>query len=100
MLRIFLDSFILALGSGYLILRYASAGVPRIGGVPVFIGSAAASALAIQECQLSAGALLLALACLLPPLAIGLAADLTKRVPPAAALVASFVSGGLAYVLL
>jgi hypothetical protein len=49
MFRLFCLSFAISFGGGYVILRYARADSPRIGGVPVFIGCAAAIAAGIHE---------------------------------------------------
>jgi len=119
LLRLFLLSFAVSLGVGYLTLRsehlharftgdVASKGshkvharaVSRIGGICIFLGWMASLLASVYYEKLPYAAALLWLACLTPAFIGGLAEDLTKQVPPTARLVAAFLSAGLAYTLL
>jgi UDP-N-acetylmuramyl pentapeptide phosphotransferase/UDP-N-acetylglucosamine-1-phosphate transferase len=116
---LFLLSFAVSFGVGYLTLRFehlhtrftgdvASRGshkvhgsaVSRIGGVSIFLGWLVGLGATSYYHKLTLGAAALWMLCLLPAFAGGLAEDLTKRVPPATRLLASFLSAGLAYTLL
>lgn len=74
--------------------------VSRIGGLCIFLGWSVGLVASAVYGPLSLTATALWVACLLPAFAVGFAEDLTKKVPPVARLVASFVSAGMAYVLL
>lgn len=119
MLRLFLLSFAVSLGVGYVILRYehlhrhftgdvAAPGshkvhrraVSRIGGLSIFIGWCAGLIAGGYLNRVAPEQVLLWAVCLLPAFSGGLVEDLTKRVSPRARLIAAFASAGLAYVLL
>jgi UDP-N-acetylmuramyl pentapeptide phosphotransferase/UDP-N-acetylglucosamine-1-phosphate transferase len=119
LLTLFLLSFAVSFGVGYLTLRYehlharftgdiASTGshkvhgaaVSRIGGVSMFVGWLAGLAVTSHYAFLGSSRIALWMLCLVPAFAGGLVEDLTKRVSPLSRLVASFVSAGLAYTLL
>lgn len=119
MLRLFLLSFAVSFGVGYLTLRFehlhgrftgdiASRGshkihrsaVSRIGGVSIFVGWVVSLAASSYYNQLAPETIVIWLVCLLPAFLGGLAEDLTKRVPPVTRLLAAFLSAGLAYTLL
>lgn len=119
MLRLFLLSFAVSFGAGYLILRFehlharytedvASRGshkihansVSRIGGVAIFAGWLVGLGAAGYENKVPIESMAIWLVCLLPVFLSGLAEDLTKTVPPLMRLLAAFVSAGLAYTLL
>lgn len=119
MLRLFLLSFAVSFGVGYLTLRYehlharftgdfASPGshkvhasaVSRIGGVSIFIGWLVGLAAASYYKTLSNDQIGMWIVAMLPAFAGGLAEDLTKRVAPSTRLLASFLSAGVAYLLL
>ena len=119
MLRLFLLSFAVSLGVGYLTLRFehlhghftgdiASAGshkvhrrsVTRIGGLSVFAGWLVALIASGFAGNLAFAAVAIWLTCLMPAFVGGFAEDLTKRVNPLMRLVACFVAAGLAYFLL
>jgi len=119
LLRLFLLAFAVSLGVAYLILRFehiharftgdvAARGshkvhrssVSRIGGVSIFLGWFVALLASGHHSQLSFESMAIWTACLLPAFVGGLAEDFTKRVPPTARLLASFLSAGLAFVLL
>jgi UDP-GlcNAc:undecaprenyl-phosphate/decaprenyl-phosphate GlcNAc-1-phosphate transferase len=116
LLRLFLLSFAVSLGVGYLTLRFehlhghftgdvAVAGshkvhrrsVTRIGGLSVFAGWVVALVASGFAGNLPFAGVAVWLACLAPAFAGGFAEDLTKRVNPALRLVACFVAAGLAY---
>lgn len=119
MLRLFLLSFAVSFGVGYLILRFehlharftgdvASKGshkvhrtaVSRIGGVSIFAGWLVSLAASSYYKQIPLEIIASWVVCLLPAFLGGLAEDLTKRIPPATRLLAAFLSAGLAYTLL
>ena len=119
MLRLFLLSFAVSLGVGYLTLRFehlhhhltgdvASAGshkvhrrsVTRIGGLSVFAGWLVALAASAFTDTLTFESAAVWLACLAPAFIGGFAEDLTKRVVPLMRLIACFIAAGLAYFLL
>lgn len=119
MLRLFLLSFVVSLGIGYLTLRsehlhskftrdVAAKGshkvharsVSRIGGLSIFIGWLVGITASAYFGKLAPGSIAIWVVCLLPAFAGGFAEDLTKRVPPITRLAASFLSAGLAYALL
>jgi UDP-GlcNAc:undecaprenyl-phosphate GlcNAc-1-phosphate transferase len=119
LLRLFLLSFLVSLGVGYLTLRsehlhghftgdVASKGshkvharaVSRIGGMCIFLGWLAGLAASTYYHKLTGAEALTWFVCLLPAFAGGLSEDLTKQVPPATRLLAAFLSAGLAYTLL
>jgi UDP-N-acetylmuramyl pentapeptide phosphotransferase/UDP-N-acetylglucosamine-1-phosphate transferase len=116
---LFLLSFAVSLGVGYLTLRFehlhghltgdiASAGshkvhrrsVTRIGGLSVFAGWFAGLVASGVSAKLPLGVAALWLVSLAPAFIGGFAEDLTKRVVPAMRLVACFIAAGLAYFLL
>jgi UDP-GlcNAc:undecaprenyl-phosphate GlcNAc-1-phosphate transferase len=118
-LRLFLLSFAIALGLGYLILRYehlhrrftgdvASRGshkvhttsVCRIGGVSIFLGWLVGLIAGGYFGKVALQTVLLWTVCLLPAFVGGLTEDFTKRVSPVLRLLAAFLSAGLAYLLL
>jgi UDP-N-acetylmuramyl pentapeptide phosphotransferase/UDP-N-acetylglucosamine-1-phosphate transferase len=77
--------------------KFHARAVPRIGGVGILLGlAAAAAALSVQYPHISASILLLA-ACGLPAFLSGLVEDLTKRVSPAMRLVCTMAAALLAY---
>jgi UDP-GlcNAc:undecaprenyl-phosphate/decaprenyl-phosphate GlcNAc-1-phosphate transferase len=115
LLRLFLLSFAVSLGVGYLTLRFehlhghvtgdvAVAGshkvhrrsVTRIGGLSVFAGWVIALIASGFAGNLTFVAVGMWLACLAPAFAGGFAEDLTKRVNPSMRLIACFVAAGLA----
>ena len=119
MLRLFLLSFAVSLGVGYLTLRFdhlhrhftgdiALAGshkvhrraVSRIGGLSVFIGWMVALIASGWSGKIPTGSVSVWLLCLLPAFAGGFAEDLTKRMPPITRLLTCFLAAGLAYVFL
>jgi UDP-N-acetylmuramyl pentapeptide phosphotransferase/UDP-N-acetylglucosamine-1-phosphate transferase len=116
---LFLISFAVSFGVGYLTLRFehlhtrftgdvASRGshkvhgseVSRIGGVSIFCGWVAGLAATTYYAKLPAETNAIWILCLLPAFAGGLVEDMTKRVPPSTRLVASFMTAALAYSLL
>jgi UDP-N-acetylmuramyl pentapeptide phosphotransferase/UDP-N-acetylglucosamine-1-phosphate transferase len=119
LLRFFLLAFGVALGSGYLALRWehlhsrftddiAAKGshkmhagpVTRIGGLCIFVGWLAALVAATSTGHVALSNAAIWFACLLPAFVAGFAEDLTKEVKPGLRLMASFASAGLAYALL
>lgn len=119
LLRLFLLSFAVSFGVGYLTLRFehlhsrftgdvASKGshkvhrsaVSRIGGVSIFVGWLVGLAATSYTHKLPLATTALWLGCLLPAFLGGLAEDLTKRVPRTTRLLAAFLSAGLAYTVL
>jgi len=119
LLRLFLLSFVISLGLAYLIVRFEhmharfsgdlalrgshkvhGSSVTRIGGISIVGGWLAGLAAGSYHGHLSFPVAILWVMCLLPAFAGGLVEDLTKRLPPIARLIASFVSAGLAFVLL
>jgi UDP-GlcNAc:undecaprenyl-phosphate GlcNAc-1-phosphate transferase len=119
LLKIYILSFLVSFGVGYLIVRWEhlharftgdvawrgshkvhAAAVSRIGGVSIVSGWLV-SMLASSYAGLLSGELVLSWAvCLLPALVAGLAEDFTKRVAPATRLLASFLAGALAFTFL
>jgi UDP-GlcNAc:undecaprenyl-phosphate/decaprenyl-phosphate GlcNAc-1-phosphate transferase len=116
LLRLFLLSFAIALGLGYLILSYehlhgrftrdvASRGshkvhtnsVTRIGGISIFLAWLAGLVASGYFGNIAPHAVLLWAACLLPAFVGGLTEDFTKRVSPVTRLLAAFLSAALAY---
>jgi UDP-N-acetylmuramyl pentapeptide phosphotransferase/UDP-N-acetylglucosamine-1-phosphate transferase len=119
LLRLFLLSFAVSLGVGYLTLRSEhlhsrftgdiaakgshkvhAAAVTRIGGLCIFLGWLCGLGATGYYMQMPASSAAAWALCLLPAFVGGFAEDLTKKVPPRARLAASFLSAGLAYVLL
>ena len=119
MLRLFLLSFTVSLGVGYLILRWhplharytgdvALKGsfkvhggtVSRIGGSCIVLGLLAGVAASGRDYELPNGTILIWLLCLLPAFVGGFAQDLSKRVPTIVRVLAACLSGALAYPLL
>ena len=119
MLRLFLLSFAVSFGVGYLILRFehqhrritgdvAARGshkvhhsaVSRVGGVSILVGWFVGLAMAGYYHRVPLDTVAIWLVCLLPAFLGGLVEDLTKVVPPTIRLVAAFLSAGLAYTLL
>jgi len=119
LLGLFILSFAVALGVGYVILRFRglharfsgdvalrgshkihALAVPRIGGFSIFIGWLAGLAFSSYAGELSVVSALSWAACLLPAFAAGLAEDVTKRVPPVTRLLFSFLTAALAYTFL
>lgn len=119
MLRLFLLSFAVSLGVGYLVLRFerfhghltgdvASRGshkvhggaVSRIGGVSIFAGWFVGLAAAAYNHRIPLGTVGIWLICLMPAFLGGLVEDLTRRVSPIWRLGAAFLTAALAYSLL
>ena len=119
MIKLFILSFAVSFGVGYLIVRWehlhahftgdvASRGshkvhaapVSRIGGVAIVSGWLASVAASAYAGWLTPVVALTWVACLLPAFVAGLAEDFTKRVAPATRLLSSFLAGGLAYTFL
>ena len=119
MLRLFLLSFGISLGVGYLTLRWehlharftgdvAARGshkvhtlsVSRIGGVSIFVGWILSLGVSGYYGELAPSTTAIWMVCLFPAFFGGLAEDFTKGVRPMARLLASFLSAGLAYTFL
>lgn len=119
MLAVFILSFAISLGLGYVILRsahlharfsgdIASRGshkvhatpVPRIGGVSIFVGWLVSLAVCGYVNKLPFLTVLMWAICLIPAFIAGLVEDLTKHVPPITRLLFSFLTAALAYTLL
>lgn len=119
MLKLFVLSFAVSFGIGYLIVRWEhlhahftgdialpgshkvhAARVSRVGGVSIvggwLVSMAASSYSGILESQLA----LTWIVCLMPAFVAGLAEDLTKKIAPATRLLSSFLAGGLAFTFL
>jgi UDP-GlcNAc:undecaprenyl-phosphate GlcNAc-1-phosphate transferase len=119
LLKLFILSFVVSFGVGYLIVRLEhlhgrftgdvalpgshkvhGASVSRIGGVSIVTGWLV-SLTASSYASAFPGELVLSWAlCLFPAFAAGLAEDFTKQVSPATRLMCSFIAAGLAFTLL
>jgi UDP-GlcNAc:undecaprenyl-phosphate/decaprenyl-phosphate GlcNAc-1-phosphate transferase len=118
LLKLFILSFVVSLGIGYLILKFerlhlrftsdvAAPGshkvhtiaVARIGGISIFVGWVVGLLASSYE-HLQLVHALVWTGCLLPAFIGGVAEDVTKRIGPAPRLLLSFLSAALAYMLL
>jgi len=119
LLKIYILSFVVSFGVGYLIVRWEHlharftgdvalrgshkvhvAAVSRIGGVSIVSGWLVSMAASSYAGMLSGELVLSWAVCLLPALVAGLAEDFTKRVAPATRLLSSFLAGALAFTFL